>query len=245
MTKRLRSLAFVLVAVLLMGVGLAACGDDDDTAATTTTEAEEEEEEETTTTTESDEDEDEGEDEGDEDGQQAAVDDFINELDSELDPEAATDGYTFVELTDDTGQLTVSAPAEWSDVDGALGTFGPDIRASTDLDAYNTSYDVPGFQFTATIQSTTGDVNRVLDELALRTSQDCDRLDREPYSDPVYTGVSQIFENCVGTEGASFVWVAVEPADEAYIAVVGVQVLTEADTEALGEILNTFLVTPR
>lgn len=235
--KRLRALALVLVAVLFMGVGLAACGDDDDTDATTTTE---EEEEETTTTTE-EEDEDEGDDEGDD--QEDAIREFTDELDSEIQPEESEDTYTFVEVTDDTGQLTAEAPAEWSEVDGAVGPFGPDVRASTDLAAYNTSYDVPGFQFTATIESTTGDPNRVLDELALRTSEDCDRLDRQPYSDPVYTGVSQVFENCVGS-GASFVWVAVEPADEAYIAVVGVQVLSDADIDALGHILDTFLVTP-
>ena len=251
-SKRVRSLALVLVAVLFMGAGLAACGgDDDDAASTTTTEAEEE----TTTTTEAEEfdpGEDEGEDEGEEGegDQREAIEEFTDGLNDEIDPEES-EGYTFVSLEDDTGQLTVEAPEEWSDVDGRTSTLGtltlPDIRASTDLEQYNSTFDVPGFQFTATADSTTGDVDAVLDEYAVRFSESCDRLDRQPYDDPLYTGVSQVFENCGGTPNG-FVWVVVEPKDTSdgfYIASVGVQIVTDADIDALGQILDTFVVTPR
>src|SRR5215216_4228436 len=106
--KRLRSLALVLVAVLFMGIGLAACGgDDDDAASTTTTEAEEE----TTTTTEA-ESFDPGDDSSDtteaggEGDQRDAIEEFTEGLNDEIQPEEATEGYTFVDVSDDTGQLT-------------------------------------------------------------------------------------------------------------------------------------------
>lgn len=251
--QRFRSVALTFVVVLLLGAGLAACGggDDDESAdATTTTEAPET----TTTTAEVFDPGDEDTDELDSpegDDQRAAIDDFMSGIQSETNAEAADESYTFTSISDDTGQLTVEAPAEWSEVDGAINSNFtppiPDVRASTDLEAYNSTYSVPGFQFTATANSTTGDPGLVMDEFAIRTGQDCDRLDRQGYADPLYTGVSQVFTNCGGDPNASFVWTVVEPidiSDGEYIAVVGVQILDDADIEALGRILDTFVVTP-
>jgi hypothetical protein len=241
---------------MLLGVGLAACGGgDDDEAATTTTAAAEE----TTTTTAEVFDPDGGETtdttgdiaspEGDD--QRAAIDDFMSGIQSDTDTEAGTDSYTFTSISDDTGQLTVEAPEEWSDVDGRVATLGnitlPDLRASTDMDEYNANFDVPGFEFRATSDSSTGDPRAVLNEYATRSEGSCaEDLGVQSYADPLYTGVSQVFTDC-GTSGASFVWTVVQPIDTSdgdYIAVVGVQILTDADIEALGHILDTFVVTP-
>lgn len=249
-SKRTRSTALTLVAVLLLGVGLAACGGGDDEAATTTTT----EAPETTTTTAVAFDPG-GSDttdttSGSDDDQQAAIDEFMSSVQSDTGA-ASGEAYTYTSISDDTGQLTVDAPAEWSDVDGAINeNFTPpipDVRASTDLEAYNSNYTVPGFQFTATASSTTGDPDAVMDEFAARTGQDCDSQGRQPYADPLYTGVSEIFTTCGGDPNASFVWTVVEPIDTSdgdYIASVGVQILSDADIEALGHILDTFVVTP-
>lgn len=252
-SKRFRSVALTLVAVLLLGAGLAACGGgDDESADSTTTEAPE-----TTTTVEVF---DPGDDtttttgdiaspEGDD--QRAAIDDFMSSVQEDTGAAAAEESYTFGSISDDTGQLTVEAPTEWSDVDGRVATLGnitlPDLRASTDMDEYNASFDVPGMEFRATSDSSTGDPRAVLAEYASRTSQACSEdLGIQSYSDPLYTGVSQVFTGCGGA-GASFVWTVVQPIDTAdgdYIAVVGVQILSDADIEALGRILDTFVVTP-
>lgn len=246
--KRTRSLALTSIVVLLLGLGLAACGggDEDAAPATTTTAAPE-----TTTTTAVAFDPGEGTDttsaEGD---QRAAIEDFMSSVQSDTGA-ASGEAYTYTSISDDTGQLTVDAPAEWSDVDGAINeNFTPpipDVRASTDLEAYNANYTVPGFQFTATASSTTGDPDAVMDEFAARTGQDCDSQGRQPYADPLYTGVSEIFTSCGGDPNASFVWTVVEPIDTSdgdYVASVGVQILSDADIEALGHILDTFVVTP-
>ena len=246
--KRTRSLALTSIVVLLLGLGLAACGGGDDDAATTTTTTAAPE---TTTTTAVAFDPGEGTDttsaEGD---QRAAIEDFMSSVQSDTGA-ASGEAYTYTSISDDTGQLTVDAPAEWSDVDGAINeNFTPpipDVRASTDLEAYNANYTVPGFQFTATASSTTGDPDAVMDEFAARTGQDCDSQGRQPYADPLYTGVSEIFTSCGGDPNASFVWTVVEPIDTSdgdYVASVGVQILSDADIEALGHILETFVVTP-
>jgi len=249
MSKQIRALALVLVALLMMG-GLAACGGDD-SASSSTTQARQTTtttaavfnpgsgSTDTTNTTQA----------GGND-QQQAINNFMSGLNSEISPDQTGDTYTFTQLTDDTGQLTVEAPQEWTDVDGRVGHIGnltlPDIQASTDLSQYRSGFDVPGFEFAATDQSSTGDVNRVLDEYVRRFSQTCDRSDRQDYDDPLYTGVFQVFTNCGGTSNG-FVQTVVEPKDTTdgfYIASVGVQVTSQADIDALGHILDTFVVTP-
>lgn len=251
-SKRTRSMALTAIVVLLLGVGLAACGGgDDEDAATTTTAAPE-----TTTTTAV------AFDPGDEtdtteaatiegEDQRAAIEDFMSSVQSDTGAEDTGETYTYASISDDTGQLTVDAPTEWSDVDGRVATLGnltlPDLRASTDMEQYNASFDVPGFEFRATADSSTGDPRAVLNEYAIRSEGSCSEdLGVQAYSDPLYTGVSQVFANCGGS-GASFVWTVVQPIDTSdgdYIAVVGVQILSDADIEALGHILDTFVVTP-
>jgi len=252
-SKRFRSAALTSIVVLLLGAGLAACGGGDESADPTTTEPPEsttttvavfDPGDDTTTTTG-----DIASPEGDD--QRAAIDDFMSGIQSDTDAAAATETYTFAEISDDTGQLRVEAPTEWSDVDGRVATLGsitlPDLRASTNMEEYNSTFDVPGMEFRATSDSSTGDPRAVLAEYATRTSQSCgEDLGVQSYSDPLYTGVSQVFTNCGGA-AASFVWTVVAPIDTTdgdYIAVVGVQILTDADIEALGRILDTFVVTP-
>ncbi len=252
-SKRTRSMALTAIVVLLLGVGLAACGGggDDEDAATTTTAAPET----TTTTAPAFDPGDDGEDteaatvEGDD--QRAAIEDVMSSVQSDTGAEATGESYTYASISDDTGQLTVDAPTEWSDVDGRVATLGnltlPDLRASTDMEQYNASFDVPGFEFRATADSSTGDPRAVLNEYAIRSEGSCSEdLGVQAYSDPLYTGVSQVFANC-GSSGASFVWTVVQPIDTSdgdYIAVVGVQILSDADIDALGHILDTFVVTP-
>ena len=252
--KRFRSAALTAVVVLLLGLGLAACGGggDDEADATTTAPPE------TTTTTAVAFEPDGGETDTTDttdttvvgDDQRAAIEDFMSNVQTDTGVDNTGEAYTYTTLTDDTGQLSVEAPAEWTDVDGRTATLGtltlPDVRASTDLEQYNATFDVPGFQFTATSDSTTGDPRAVLNEEAIRFANVCEPQDVQSYSDPLYTGVSQVFANC-GSSGAAFVWTAVQPIDTSdgdYIALVGVQILSDADIEALGHILDTFVVTP-
>ena len=146
-------------------------------------------------------------------------------------------------MTDDSGQLVVSVPVEWTDVDGAPGFFGPNIIASTSVDEWLASYDVPGIYFEATNVQTGQTNDEILTAISTQLGQveDCTSLGRNPYSDPAYVGVYETFDNCFGTE-TDFVWLAFSPPDNAFHGVVGVQIFSDADVGALEEALATFRV---
>jgi len=252
----MRTLSLRLLALLVaFAFVVAACGGDDggssdeessDDATTATDDQEDEEDDpdDTTTTTEA---EDEGDDdEGDE--REDAIGDFGDEVEDELEvPSMEEDeGYSsYVEVTDDSGQLRVRVPAEWSDVDGRPGFFGPNIIASTSVDEWLASYDVPGIYFEATDVQTGQSNGEILTAISTQLGQveDCTSLGRTPYEDPAYVGVYETFDDCFGT-GTDFVWLAFSPPDNLFHGVVGVQIFSEADVDALEEALASFLVVP-
>ena len=72
-------------------------------------------------------------------------------------------------------------------------------------------------------------------------SSSCTYEGRFDYEDPLYTGVYDVYSNCGGTT-SKIVVVAAEPATQDYSVLVQVQVVTDADLDALDHILNTFVV---
>lgn len=234
------SRTFLRLLALLMTIGLfaAACGggddsggDDDggsDESTTTTTEPEET----TTTTTEVP-----------EDDRDDAIGDFGDSVEDDLGdiPTDTTTYGEYVTVTDDSGVLSVEVPAAWDDVDGGEGLFGPDIIASTDVQAWIQTYEPSGLEFQATGIETNQSPDEILSAVSQGQAGQCTSLGRQPYSDPLYTGVSEVFEDCAGTE-TDFAWVAFEPADQSYHGVIGVQITQQADVEALERALATFIV---
>ena len=59
------------------------------------------------------------------------------------------------------------------------------------------------------------------------------------YSDPVFTGQYQLWQDCAGTTTDVVTLVAL-PADGSYTAVIQAQILTDADLEALDQAFDTF-----
>lgn len=154
-------------------------------------------------------------------------------------------GYTqYVSISDDTGSLTVEVPAEWNDVDGSLWTvdgeqIGWQITAAPDINGYNSSWTTPGMFFGASIDLASYSEEELLD--IFDYSESCSYGGREPYEDALYTGVYDLWSACGGTD-TLFVVVSATPESRAYIILVAVQVVTEADLAALDQILNTFIV---
>ncbi len=126
-------------------------------------------------------------------------------------------------------------------MNGEAGLFGPDVIASTDVQAFIQTYDVSGLEFQATDIQTNSTRDETLSAVSQGQTAQCTSLGRQPYSDPLYTGVAEVFEDCAGTD-TDFVWLAFEPADLSFHGVVGVQITTEADIEALERALATFRV---
>ena len=218
-----------LVLILAFGLVVIACGGDDggESATTTTTD------ETTTTTTEQT-----------PDDREDAIGDFGDAVEEDL-GEVDTDTTTYGEyviVNDDSGLLSVEVPAAWVDVDGSPGLFGPDIIASTDVQQWIQTYNVSGLEFQATGIETDQSTDEILSAVSQGQAGQCTSLGRQPYADPVYTGVSEVFEDCAGTE-TDFAWVAFEPADQSYHGVIGVQITQQADVEALERALATFIVT--
>lgn len=238
---------FLRLFALLMAFGLivAACGDGDDDGggdeesdeSTTTTEVEEEDETEETTTTTTEVDEDEGDERDD------AIGDFGDTVEDDLGdvPTETTTYGEYVVVNDDSGLLSVEVPTAWTDVNGSEGLFGPDIIASTDVQEWIQTYNVSGLEFQATGLETNQTTDEILSAVSRGQAGQCTSLGRQPYRDPVYTGVSEVFEDCGGTE-TDFAWVAFEPADQSYHGVIGVQITQQADVEALERALATFIV---
>lgn len=151
--------------------------------------------------------------------------------------------YTVV--TDDTGTITVAIPEAWSDVDGAPieegGVTIYDVRASSDLSAFQSSWTTPGVIVTAVSDPPPAvTVEGVLDEVQAELGDDCESVEeRQPYSDALYTGVFDVYSGC-GAEGATYVAVGAEPADQSSVIRVQVQVNAERDLEALDAVLQSF-----
>ena len=158
-------------------------------------------------------------------------------------PDAEAPYADFVAVSDDTGRITVEIPGEWSDVDGAPVEVGgitlSDVRASTDLAAFASGWDVPGVAVTA------GDVDatpeEVLDGEADAFSTSCTPLGREPYADPLYTGVFDTYEGCGGTETAYIIVAAQAPDGTGPLIEVQVQVQSTRDIDALERVLASFV----
>ena len=63
---------------------------------------------------------------------------------------------------------------------------------------------------------------------------------REPYDDGLYVGLWDVWESCGGTD-SSIVNVAAQPADGSFVMLVQMQVVTDADLDALDQALATFV----
>ena len=169
---------------------------------------------------------------------------FAQEFDDDV---AAGDGdnetYSeYVSVSDDSGSITASLPAEWFDIDGAPNeSFGPSLYAAPDLDSFLNTFDTPGVIIEATGTRTAADIDFTLDELDL--SDQCTYEGRSPYSDVLYTGSLDLYTNCGGTSTSIFV-VALTPEDGTFLARLLIQAVEPRDLDAADQIFNSFVASP-
>jgi serine protease Do len=153
--------------------------------------------------------------------------------------------YVFVE--DDSGTVSVEVPDSWTDLDGTPfvlddGTEAPSIAASPDLAGFGNSYTVPG----VVVAGVVGDLDHEAELAAMMASsgatEDCGETEGvAPYEDVLYTGVFEVRYDCAGTGGA-LAGIVAGPEDRSFTVLVLVQMVTDADLEALDRILNSFVV---
>jgi serine protease Do len=163
------------------------------------------------------------------------------EVEDEVDVDTGGTTYTeYVSIYDDTDTIIVDVPVEWNDIETAPievdGQTVPYVGASTDLDGFINGFDTPGMQFVLF-----GPTNP--EDMLARWEQSGGCVDGGiyEYSDPVFTGLYQIWEDC-GDNGTITVVLAAVPDDGAYTALMIVGIVTDADFDALDTLFATFNV---
>jgi serine protease Do len=165
-----------------------------------------------------------------------------------VDSGAAAASYEeYSTFSDDTNSLSVEIPVAWSDT--SFGTWldgdqevegGIALSAAPSLSEFSESWTTPGMFLGASrpLAQQIG-ATELLDANSFNDS--CTYGGREEYSDALYKGLYDIWKECGGTDTV-FLVVAFAPEDNAFLGMVQVQVVTEADLEALDRILDTFVV---
>ncbi|MBB3035994.1 S1C family serine protease [Hoyosella altamirensis] len=171
---------------------------------------------------------------------------FADELADEVSTGSAAPYESFVTIADESGAITVEVPAEWSDVDGTPfsrdGAQFIDVRASSDLESFTNSWDTPGVIVTASADlASSYDETSYLDRLSENFDQVCNYAGRFDYSDPLYAGMYDMFDECGGT-GAVYIIVSVMPEDRSAVIGVQIQINDERDFEALDHVLASFVL---
>ncbi len=160
------------------------------------------------------------------------------------------EGYTVV--YDNTGSIAVEIPTSWSEIDGriwenvwdtsagSIDFTAAAIVASPDLEGFNTYYDVAGISFAASEDwGKIGGYVQLLDGTRHWYEGDCDLDGRYDYDDGYYEGAYDLWE--CGSDAVVAV-VSSRPINDpfAFLTLVEVQMVTDADVDAFERILDTF-----
>ena len=154
-------------------------------------------------------------------------------------------GYSgYQTLIDDTGAITIDVPVEWTSTDTTPfamddGSQAPFIQASTDLTTFSNSWDVPGLFYAALPPQP--DIASTIALVAPQEGQCTADNGVVDYDDSVFTGQYQYWSGC-GANAAEYVVLVASPADASYTAVIAMQILSDADWEALDQAFATFNV---
>lgn len=186
----------------------------------------------------------------------ATVASFGTELETEVQTSGGdADTYTnYVTWTDSYSAIEIDVPEEWGDVDGSPWvddneTIGASITAAADLEAFQNTWTESGVFFGASDDlATLGGYVQLLDIFKVDFESSCKYEGRTDYGsgdyeDPLYRGKFDLFSNC-GDTGSWFLILSAVPKDDsqAYLILVQLQIVKDADLDALDRILQTFQV---
>ncbi len=157
-------------------------------------------------------------------------------------------GYSsYVTITDNTGSLQVSVPAEWNDIDGTQLTddygevIGPSIAAAGNLADFHGSWSEPGVSLFATVLI--DELGGIEGFLAIATDflgGDCDYAGREEYWDGLYEGQIDYYTGCGGVSDYVVLGVVPIASPDTYMVGVEIQILSDADRDAKDQIFASF-----
>lgn len=152
-------------------------------------------------------------------------------------------GPTGITITDNTGMLTITVPADWVEVDARSGVRDdgsqrPTVSASPSLDQWTTGWTAPGAYVTAL--APTADPTTLLSAYTFTNA--CTEGAVEPYNDGRFVGLRQVWSACDGT-GTQLVNVAATSIDNLYSVFAQVQLVAPSDA-VLAQILGSIAAVP-
>ncbi len=158
-----------------------------------------------------------------------------------------TQTYTeFVTISDESEAIVMEVPAEWTDIDGSAwisdedgAIIGGTLSAAPNLIDFSETYGVPGVKLIASSGLGGADIGELLD--AYDYSAACTYDGRTEYDDSVYRGQFDLYLDCGETDSIIAV-VAAKPEDQSHAVIVEAQAISDADVEAIDQILKTFNV---
>jgi serine protease Do len=153
----------------------------------------------------------------------------------------------FVDISDDSGQVGVSVPVEWKDVDGSgftddSGNVWYGVTASTSIQKLNSGWSVPG----VIVMATPGASDPAYVDNLLTTTRSgvqaegCSSNGVQSYADGYHTGKYEYFTGC-GSTKADYVAIAAIADDGSYLIYVTIQAVSDDDAAALDRIVSSFI----
>jgi hypothetical protein len=158
---------------------------------------------------------------------------------------SAYSGYT--RITDNEEKITVQVPIEWNDIETAAWTYkgrnvGVFVAASGDLGNFYSMRSQPGVLIGVShgLQNAYGKEGLLGLEKRDMSGQ-CHYKGRFDYKNPFYTGQYDQYTDCT-TGSPNLLVFTTTSADQKFLIMLRIVVVSEADVEAADTILNTFQV---
>ena len=174
---------------------------------------------------------------------------FESQLSSAMTGEAGTSYSEYVSITDDFGSIIVEVPADWAEVDGSPwvdngDVIGAGIVASANKERFFSVWDEPGLFFGASDDlAALGGYVQMLDIIRQDFLGPCELDGRYEYEGTMHRGKYDLFADCGGSDSLFLVLTAVPIQDPTeFLVLLEVQIVTDADLEAVDRILESFEV---
>ncbi len=160
---------------------------------------------------------------------------------------STTSGYNT--CMDDTGNIQVDIPDDWSDVNGGMWTYegvdiGVAISAAPNLEDFHNSYKSEGLFFGASTSYAqyVGSIE-LLDIYTPAYLEACDLVGRYDYEDEIYIGNYDMYVNCGGVGGYdAYILVAKDKVDQMSKLILLELQVYPGDRSVRDQIWDTFFV---
>jgi serine protease Do len=153
----------------------------------------------------------------------------------------------FIDVMDDSETISLRVPETWTDSasedwDLGDGPIGVSFTAAPDIQGFNDTWEVPGI-FVGVSEDVAASFTpaEVLDVFDF--AEDCTYDDRYDYESANLAGVYDVWADCGGVEGGTFVVLAATPVgEESPLVLLYINMPTEEDTAVFGELVDTLAV---